>query len=136
LWQHRASKSGDSRVVRYAEKILALVAEVARSVARRTSAASSRRRRPLATSTPRKTQTMADAPSELPDGEALIYVTTPNGVTRIRPVRARKALRGSTLVVDTLAHALRVDDREVSLERRRALEPLVVQLLARARKRA
>ena len=41
-----------------------------------------------------------------------------------------KATEGATLVVDTLAHHLRVHDREVSLERRRALEPLVVQLCA------
>ena len=33
----------------------------------------------------------------------------------------------------TITHQLRVEGREVSLERRRALEPLVVQLLRRAR---
>jgi hypothetical protein len=65
--------------------------------------------------------------------EALIYVTTPNGVNRIRRSELQKHCAGATLVVDTLAHALRVDDREVSLERRRALEPLVVQLLRRAK---
>jgi DNA-binding response OmpR family regulator len=36
-------------------------------------------------------------------------------------------------VVDTLAHRLRVQDREISLERRRAIEPLVVHLLRRAK---
>jgi hypothetical protein len=40
---------------------------------------------------------------------------------------------GATLIVDTLHHALRVEDKLISLERRRALEPLVVQLLRRAK---
>ena len=71
--------------------------------------------------------------AEPSEGEALIYVTTPQGVTRVPLQELRRATEGATLVVDTLAHALRVDDREVSLERRRALEPFVVQLLRRAR---
>jgi hypothetical protein len=71
--------------------------------------------------------------AEPPEGEALIYVTTPQGVTRIPAGELEKAIQGATLVVDTLAHHLRVHDREVSLERRRALEPLVVQLLRRAK---
>jgi hypothetical protein len=78
----------------------------------------------------------ADDSSEvapLPEGEALIYVTTPNGVTRVRASEVSTATDGSDLIVDTIAHALRVEGREVSLERRRALEPLVVQLLRRAR---
>jgi hypothetical protein len=70
---------------------------------------------------------------EPPDGETLIYVTTPDGVTRVPVASVAKATRGATLIVDTLAHHLRVHDREVSLERRRALEPLVVQLLRRAK---
>jgi DNA-binding winged helix-turn-helix (wHTH) protein len=65
--------------------------------------------------------------------EALIYVTTPTGVNRVRRSEIARYTTGSALVVDTLAHALRVDNREVSLERRRALEPLVVQLLRRAK---
>jgi hypothetical protein len=60
-------------------------------------------------------------------------VTTPQGVSRIAAADLAKATEGATLVVDTLAHHLRVDAREVSLERRRALEPLVVQLLRRAK---
>ena len=60
-------------------------------------------------------------------------MTTPQGVNRVRRTELSRFTDGATLVVDTLAHALRVDDREVSLERRRALEPLVVQLLRRAR---
>ena len=65
------------------------------------------------------------------EGETLIYVTTPMGVTRVPVADMAKATEGATLVVDTLAHHLRVYDREVSLERRRALEPLVVQVPAR-----
>src|ERR1019366_3247408 len=74
-----------------------------------------------------------DGMNEPTEGETLIYVTTPERVTRVPLADMAKATAGATLVVDTLAHALRVDDREVSLERRRALEPLVVQLLRRAR---
>jgi hypothetical protein len=67
------------------------------------------------------------------EGETLIYVTTIGGVARVPLTDLARATEGATLVVDTLTHALRVHDREVSLERRRALEPLVVQLLRRAR---
>ena len=74
-----------------------------------------------------------DALPEPSEGETLIYVTTPQGVTRVPHSEMAKATEGATLVVDTLAHHLRVHDREVSLERRRALEPLVVQLLRRAK---
>ncbi len=74
-----------------------------------------------------------DSIPEPTEGETLIYVTTPQKVTRLPLADVAKATEGATLVVDTLAHALRVHDREVSLERRRALEPLVVQLLRRAR---
>ena len=55
------------------------------------------------------------------------------GVTRVPVADMARATQGASLVVDTLAHHLRVHDREVSLERRRALEPLVVQLLRRAK---
>jgi hypothetical protein len=69
----------------------------------------------------------------LADGETLIYVTTPSGVTRVRSSEISTATVGSSLIVDTIAHKLNIEGREVSLERRRALEPLVVQLLRRAR---
>ena len=69
----------------------------------------------------------------LPEGETLIYVTTAQGVTRVRSTELATAVEGTDLVVDTITHQLRVEGREVSLERRRALEPLVVQLLRRAR---
>jgi hypothetical protein len=69
----------------------------------------------------------------LGEGETLIYVTTPSGVTRVRSSEMNTATLGATLIVDTIAHQLRIEGREVSLERRRALEPLVVQLLRRAR---
>ena len=80
-----------------------------------------------------RSSTEVDSLSEPTEGETLIYVTTPQRVTRVPLADMAKATEGATLVVDTLAHALRVHDREVSLERRRALEPLVVQLLRRAR---
>jgi hypothetical protein len=69
----------------------------------------------------------------LPEGETLIYVTTPSGVQRVRSSELTTATVGATLIVDTITHQLRIEGREVSLERRRALEPLVVQLLRRAR---
>jgi tetratricopeptide (TPR) repeat protein len=127
LWE-LALKSGDSRVVRYAERTLALVSAMSTetlpapppsrvSVARLSS------------------PSMADLDSmvEPTEGETLIYVTTPERVSRVPLTDMAKATADATLVVDTLTHALRVHDREVSLERRRALEPLVVQLLRRAR---
>jgi hypothetical protein len=128
LWE-LALKSGDSRVVRYAERTLALlnapcsdavpVPPPSRvSVARLSGPASSHE---------------IDVLAEPTEGETLIYVTTPQRVARVPLAEMAKATEGATLVVDTLAHALRVHDREVSLERRRALEPLVVQLLRRAR---
>jgi DNA-binding response OmpR family regulator len=75
---------------------------------------------------------LGDIP-EPPEGETLIYVTTPQGVTRVPVSDMARACSGASLVVDTLAHHLRVHDKEISLERRRALEPLVVQLLRRAK---
>jgi hypothetical protein len=129
LWQ-LALKSGDSRVVRYAERTLALVNAMAAETLPAPpppSRASGARLSNGASSTD------LDALSEPTEGETLIYVTTPQRVTRVPLAEMAKATEGATLVVDTLAHALRVHDREVSLERRRALEPLVVQLLRRAR---
>ncbi len=128
LWQ-LALKSGDSRVVRYAERTMALVNAM--------SAETLPAPPPSRTSGARLSNTPSSADlesfSEPTEGETLIYVTTPQRVTRVPLAEMAKATEGATLVVDTLAHALRVHDREVSLERRRALEPLVVQLLRRAR---
>jgi tetratricopeptide (TPR) repeat protein len=136
LWQ-LALKSGDSRVVRYAERTIALVEGASASVASVSGAAAPPSRRALGSygghpSAPPSTEDLEALP-EPSEGETLLYVTTPHGVTRIRACDLAKATEGATLVVDTLAHHLRVYDREVSLERRRALEPLVVQLLRRAR---
>ena len=149
LWQ-MALKSGDSRVVRYAEKMIAIMTTGSAPVSmppqsqRGGSIPPSRNSYPSIpppsrASAPSLSQVgllAADDSSEfdmLPEGETLIYVTTPNGVTRVRSTELAAATEGSDLVVDTITHQLRVEGREVSLERRRALEPLVVQLLRRAR---
>jgi len=129
LWQ-LALKSGDSRVVRYAERTLALVSAMS---AETLPAPAPPSRASGARLSNGASSTELDALSEPTEGETLIYVTTPQRVTRVPLAEMAKATEGATLVVDTLAHALRVHDREVSLERRRALEPLVVQLLRRAR---
>ena len=77
---------------------------------------------------------LPDAPSsETLEGDPLLYVTTASGVTRARASDLEAALDGAALVVDTVRHTLRVHGKEISLERRRALEPLVVQLFRRAR---
>jgi tetratricopeptide (TPR) repeat protein len=128
LW-HLALTSGDSRVVRYAERTLALVS--AMSAETLPAPPPSRASGARLTGVPSSVD--LDGNAEPTEGEALIYVTTPQKVTRVPLSEMAKATEGATLVVDTLAHALRVHDREVSLERRRALEPLVVQLLRRAR---
>ncbi|HXN30953.1 MAG TPA: hypothetical protein VN894_03785, partial [Polyangiaceae bacterium] len=130
LWE-LALKSGDSRVVRYAERTIALVEGA--GACSTTVGAPPPSLRPMShPSIPPSTDEIEPA-SDPPEGETLLYVTTPQGVTRIPASDVLKATQGATLVVDTLAHHLRVDDREVSLERRRALEPLVVQLLRRAK---
>jgi tetratricopeptide (TPR) repeat protein len=131
LWQ-LALKSGDSRVVRYAERMIALVqaAVAGASMAPPPSAHPSGAR---LSAPPSSSSHDLDDTSEPTEGETLIYVTTTQGVSRVPVAELGRATQGATLVVDTLAHALRVHDREVSLERRRALEPLVVQLLRRAR---
>lgn len=147
LWQ-MALKSGDSRVVRYAEKMIAIMTTGAAPPSmppqsqRGTSVPPPSRASfpsvppPSRASFPSLPSAAADDSSEfdmLPEGETLIYVTTPNGVTRVRSTELAAAVEGADLVVDTITHQLRVEGREVSLERRRALEPLVVQLLRRAR---
>lgn len=150
LWQ-MALKSGDSRVVRYAEKILAVLTNGVAPPSipppsRGTSIPPPRGSFPSIPPPSRGSFPSlpamaaagfgADDSSEfdmLPEGETLIYVTTPQGVTRVRSSEMATATEGSTLIVDTITHQLRIEGREVSLERRRALEPLVVQLLRRAR---
>jgi tetratricopeptide (TPR) repeat protein len=131
LWR-LALKCGDSRVVRYAERTIALV-ETSDAAATSGSLPSPSLHPPsVHASIPPSSHDVGSIP-EPSEGEALLYVTTPQGVTRIPARDLAKATQGATLVVDTLAHHLRVDEREVSLERRRALEPLVVQLLRRAK---
>jgi len=107
-----ARQSGDSRVVRFAEKMLGVTSSVRLAEAGRE---------------PDPTRG-----AHLPDGDT-VYVTTREGVTQVLPDRVRDAVKGADLVVDTLAHELRVGDKTSSLERRRALEPLVVELLRRAK---
>jgi tetratricopeptide (TPR) repeat protein len=132
LWQ-LALRSGDSRVVRYAERMIALVSATGQG-ANRVTIPPPPSARPIGrVSVPPSSPEELEAIAEPPEGETLIYVTTPQGVSRIPLAELDKAIEGATLVVDTLAHHLRVHDREVSLERRRALEPLVVQLLRRAK---
>lgn len=121
LWRV-AMKSGDSRVVRYAERMTSPVP-------------------PPPSSTTTVLEGRVSSPELPPESRAdlgreadgMIYVTTIQGVARVPAAELAKHLDGVNLVVDTLQHALRVHDRAVSLERRRALEPLVVQLLRRAR---
>ena len=129
LWQ-LALRSGDSRVVRYAERMIAMV-QAATAGAAMPPPPSARPSAARITIPPPSEE--ADSTPEPIEGESLVYVTTPQGVTRIPAAEMSRATEGATLVVDTLAHHLRVHDREVSLERRRALEPLVVQLLRRAK---
>jgi len=131
LWE-LALKSGDSRVVRYAERTIALV-ESANATSAAGGAPLASLRAPTAHPSVPPSSDEIEPASDPPEGETLLYVTTPQGVTRIPAGDVSNATRGASLVVDTLAHHLRVNDREVSLERRRALEPLVVQLLRRAK---
>jgi len=150
LWQ-MALKSGDSRVVRYAEKILTILQtgmappSIPPPPSRATSIPPPSRSFPSIPPPSRgsipvmavaSAAVLPDDGSEfdiLPEGETLIYVTTPSGVSRVRSSEMATATTGATLIVDTILHQLRIEGREVSLERRRALEPLVVQLLRRAR---
>ena len=151
LWQ-MALRSGDSRVVRYAEKMTEILTNGSGPASMPPPSFGSRggsvpppSRNSYPSLPPPSRASMptlgsagsgADDSNEvegLPDGETLIYVTTPLGVTRVRSTELAAATESSDLVVDTITHQLRVQGREVSLERRRALEPLVVQLLRRAR---
>jgi tetratricopeptide (TPR) repeat protein len=132
LWK-LALKSGDSRVVRYAERTIELATRDGSSGVLPTGPASAQPPSSVGVRVPPPSSREVESHAEPTEGETLIYVTTPQGVSRIPLGELAKAVEGASLVVDTLAHALRVHDREVSLERRRALEPLVVQLLRRAR---
>jgi tetratricopeptide (TPR) repeat protein len=124
VWE-LAKRSGDSRVVRYAEHIGTFEAPATEVFdSPRTEQASQ------APPAPMSSRASVVPPSGL---DTLIYVTTSEGVSRVRKADLDRATLGVSLVVDTLSHALRVHDRAISLERRRALEPLVVQLLRRAR---
>jgi hypothetical protein len=147
LW-YNAQKSGDSRVVRYAEKMITMLTTGAAppSVAASYPASVPPERGsfpPPPSRTPSRTSGLSvtdfastndlsefDART---DRDALIYVTTPQGVCRVRATEMTAATAGADIIVDTIAHHLRVGGREVSLQRRRAIEPLVVQLLRRAR---
>lgn len=149
-------KSGDSRIVRYAERMVAYVstgfAPPSLPPSMMPSASSSSAPPPGASGSiappsissipppPSVPAGLVSSPIDLDPaadsfggGETLIYVTTPMGVNRVRLRDIDRATEGAALVVNTIAHALRVNAREVSLERRRALEPLVVQLLRRAK---
>jgi tetratricopeptide (TPR) repeat protein len=138
LWQ-MALKSGDSRVVRYAERTLGLSTIAAMppsSTSFAVPSVRSLRAVPLAAASVTAIDTdPSDGALDSPqfDTEQLLYVTTPGGVARVPATELAQATVGATLIVDTLHHALRVEDKLISLERRRALEPLVVQLLRRAK---
>lgn len=145
LWQS-ALKSGDSRIVRFAEKVVSVLAsDAAPPSTRRGSLPPASH--PFPSLPPSSRGSFPSLPvglpglaaedssdfGMLPDGETLLYVTTQQGVTRVRSSEVDAATEGAALIVDTITHLLRMGDREVSLERRRALEPLLVQLLRRAR---
>ncbi len=132
LWE-LALKSGDSRVVRYAEKMLAFVTGGAPPPSLPPPRSTMPSVAPPGFDARGSMDDMDPAADNFGDGEVLIYVTTLQGVSRVRQTELAAATAGAALVVDTIAHCLRIFDREVSLERRRALEPLVVQLLRRAR---
>ena len=127
IWR-LALRSGDSRVVRYAERMIALATPATPSGSGPQSTRSSGQ---IAAAS--ELDSVDSMPEPLLEGETLIYVTTLQGVVRVPLADLARHTQDVTLVVDTLTHALRVHDREVSLERRRALGPLVVQLLRRAR---
>ncbi len=97
-----ALSSGDSRVVSYAETLLASIDELAQ-----------------------------DSPKRA--GGDLVHVTTRDGVTRVPHAEVHAASSGCDLLVDTLSHELHVGGVSTSLERRRALEPLLAQFLRRAK---
>jgi tetratricopeptide (TPR) repeat protein len=134
LWS-MALRSGDSRVVRYAEHLMTVP-----DAASMLSMPPPSSRLSLLSMGPPSTRSL-DASVEAggssvelgQSGDTLVYVTTPGGVSRVALSDVKQNTESANLVVDTLHHMLRIGSREVSLERRRALEPLVVALLRRAR---
>jgi tetratricopeptide (TPR) repeat protein len=148
LWETILT-SGDSRAVRHAEKMVAYAEVRQQSLPGATDLTQTNENRAARghlgghRGTMPSFHSMVDPmeldPSRLDAGagegadEMLVYVTTPQGVARVPRPQLEASLEGASLVVDTLAHVLRVDGKESSLERRRALEPLLVQLLRRAR---
>lgn len=66
-----------------------------------------------------------------PDGR--FFVTTRDGVSRAAAGELPRPGAGERLYVDTISHTLHAGGVARSLERRRALEPLVVELLRRAK---
>ncbi len=143
LWEV-AAKGGDSRVVRYAEKVLAVTTSAGELSPMSVQPMSlpppslypsmpPPSLHDLAMYTSGTSGASSTSVESAADAEALLYVTTPNGVSRVKASEIAQATAGAGLVVDTRSHHLRVADRAVSLERRRALEPLVVQLLRRAK---
>ncbi len=132
LWTE-ARKLGDSRIVRYAERMQNAPTGNGGSMpppapSRASIPVPPASRASLASLPP---PSRADLRLDAPD--ALVYVTSPDGVIRVKRAELSTCLDGAQVVVDTLSHALRVHEREVSLERRSALEPLMVELLRRAR---
>lgn len=124
LWTE-ARRAGDSRVVRYAERVLGMIAPQTTSIP----------------PPPSSAHIMVVAPAASGDSlpppgggdEELIYVTTPNGVVRGRRDEIDQLTGDAELIVNTFDHTLRFGERALSLGRRRALEPLLVELLRRAR---
>lgn len=133
LWTE-ARKLGDSRIVRYAERMLQVTPTPVASAGSMPPPAPSRASIPPP---PASRASLAPPPSRadirIDSPDALVYVTRPDGVVRVKRNELSTAVGDAQVVVDTLSHALRVQEREVSLERRRALEPLMVELLRRAR---
>ena len=97
-------RSGDSRVVRYVERMLG----------------------------PAEGGSTTDGARAAGDPKT-VYLTTRDGVSIGLPDTLREAIGAADMVVDTLSHELRVGKKTSSLERRRALEPLVVGFLRRAK---
>jgi hypothetical protein len=130
LWS-MALRSGDSRVVRYAESVMAVP-----DAGSMLSMPPPPSRLSLLSMGPPSTRSIEATGSSVELGQSsdtLVYVTMPGGVSRVALADLKQNTESANLVVDTLHHMLRIGDREVSLERRRALEPLVVALLRRAR---
>ena len=68
---------------------------------------------PVAVPTGALPEALESTPDSPPvEGEALIYVTTANGVSRVRLADLERVTSGATVVVNTLRHALRIHDRE------------------------